>query len=297
MGDSNHGGVVLFDEFCVWYTKKVNPEREIADCTSKFKSERRVKRAASIRMRDDTPGLDKCKRFNSLEVEFMAMVKDADKMNALWDVIDFNDNGKVSLAEIDKMVVERYPVLNCKPALMRAYKQTCLKDGGDGDAWVEPKEFPMLLHNLFYFNKLFAAFSGLDADNDRRVDFDEYKEACGHLGLALDDPKKEFDDIDGNDGGVVLFDEFCKWYTRKVTPDREIADCTSKFVEDRARRKSKSLLNLPQKNGGDKLPMTPGGLSSGDSEGIGTPTVKQRRKKTQCKLENFDEWRRAESKL
>merc|ERR1712054_54415 len=68
-------------------------------------------------------------------------------------------------------------------------------------------------------------------------------------------------------------------------------------VEDRARRKSKSLLNLPQKDGGDKLPMTPGGLSSGDSEGIGTPTVKQRRKKTQCKLENFDEWRRAESKL
>ena len=28
--DANDGGVVLFDEFCVWYTKKINPEREIA---------------------------------------------------------------------------------------------------------------------------------------------------------------------------------------------------------------------------------------------------------------------------
>merc|ERR1712054_372834 len=183
--DSNHGGVVLFDEFCVWYTKKVNPEREIADCTSKFKSERRVKRAASIRMRDDMPGLDKCKRFNSLEAEFMAMVKDADKMNALWDVIDFNDNGKVSLAEIDKAVVERYPLLDHKPALMRAYKQTCLKDGGDGDAWIEPHEFPQLLTNLFYFNRLFAAFEVIDTDHDRRVDFEEFFAGLDKISMAL----------------------------------------------------------------------------------------------------------------
>ena len=39
--------------------------------------------------------------------------------------------------------------------------------------------------------------------------------------------------MDSNDGGVVLFDEFCVWYTKKVFPEREIADCTSQFVKKR----------------------------------------------------------------
>ena len=47
--------------------------------------------------------------------------------------------------------------------LMRAYKQTCLMDGGDGDAWVEPHELSQLLVNLFYFNKLYAALLILTA--------------------------------------------------------------------------------------------------------------------------------------
>merc|ERR1712054_158851 len=254
MGDSNHGGVVLFDEFCVWYTKKVNPEREIADCTSKFKSERRVKRAASIRMRDDMPGLNKWKQFNSLEAEFMAMVKDADKMNALWDVIDFNDNGKVSLAEIDKAVVERYPLLDHKPALMRAYKQTCLKDGGDGDAWIEPHEFPQLLTNLFYFNRLFAAFEVIDTDHDRRVDFEEFFAGLDKISMALsrEEAQEVFDRMDSNHGGVVLFDEFCVWYTKKVNPEREIADCTSKFKSERRVKRAASIRMRDDMSGLDK---------------------------------------------
>jgi hypothetical protein len=39
--------------------------------------------------------------------------------------------------EIDKFIVERFPVLNHKPALMRAYKRTISRDGGgDGDDYV-----------------------------------------------------------------------------------------------------------------------------------------------------------------
>jgi hypothetical protein len=45
--------------------------------------------------------------------------------------------GKVSLAEVDKFVLEQYPLLNNKPALMRAFKRTISKaGGGDGDDWV-----------------------------------------------------------------------------------------------------------------------------------------------------------------
>ena len=66
-------------------------------------------------------------------------------------------------------------------------KQTCLKDGGDGDAWVEPKEFPQLLANLFYFNKLFQCFEQVDADDDRRIDEKEFIAGLDKLGMRSSD--------------------------------------------------------------------------------------------------------------
>merc|ERR1711998_435334 len=179
--------------------------------------------------------------FDALEAEVMMVAKDPAKCEELWDLMDFNDNQIVSLAEIDKLMVERYPLLNHKPALMRAYKQTCLKDGGDGYAWVEPKEFPQLLANLFYFNKLFQCFEQVDTDDDRRIDEKEFIAGLDKLGFDLkgESAKDAFDEMDSNDGGIVLFDEFCVWYTKQVTPEREIADCTSKFVDSKKSGKKK----------------------------------------------------------
>lgn len=189
-----------------------------------------------------TPSLKRFnKKFKKVEAEFEAMAKDPARLDQFWDILDINGNNLVSLAEIDKLVVYTYPILNNKKALMRAYKQTCLKDGGDGDAWVEPKELPQLLLNLIYFNKLYAAFISIDKDFDRRLDFNEFKLGAKKLKMKLktSQARKEFATMDANGGGVVLFDEFCVWYTKKVTPEREIADCTSKFVEKRKHKKSK----------------------------------------------------------
>ena len=80
--------------------------------------------------------------------EFIAITKDPTKLRVLWARMDGNGNGNISLAEIDKLMVARYPLLNNKPALMRAYKQACLMEGGDGDAVIEPPEFPQLLVRL-----------------------------------------------------------------------------------------------------------------------------------------------------
>ena len=80
-------------------------------------------------------------------------------------------NNKVSLAEIDKMVTSDkfWQICNHKPALMRAYKYaTSRAGGGDGDAYIERKEFKALLSNLFYFNKLFLVFDAIDSGSDRR---------------------------------------------------------------------------------------------------------------------------------
>ena len=48
--------------------------------------------------------------------------------NALFDRMDCNGNGGLSLAEIDKAVLELWPQFNHKKALMRAYRvRFCVK--------------------------------------------------------------------------------------------------------------------------------------------------------------------------
>merc|ERR1712166_1474279 len=255
--DSNDGGVVLFDEYCIWYTKKVNPTREIVDSTSLFvgevrggKRKKKGKKKKKKGPKDAMPDYES-KKFDKLEKELIATAKDPVALAKLWDVMDFNDNQIVSLAEIDKLMVQSYPLLNHKPALMRAYKQTCLREGGDGDAWVEPNEFPQLLVNLFYFNKLFQCFEQVDTDDDRRLDEKEFIEGLDRLGMNLsdDEAKASFDDMDSNDGGIVLFDEFCIWFTKQVSPEREIVDSTSQFADERRGKRKKKKGNKKKKKG------------------------------------------------
>lgn len=157
-----------------------------------------------------------CNQFDTLRQEILDIISTYEGIKGLWKSLDFNGNNIVSLAEIDKFIVERFPLLNHKPALMRAYKKTTLKDG-DGDCWVEKKEFRALLSNLFYFNKLFQAFKLIDDDNDRRLDLKEFTDSCFLLGLNYSnkEAESEFNEIDQNKGGIVLFDEFCEWYTNK----------------------------------------------------------------------------------
>jgi len=231
---------------------KASPLQQIAhksqkklDSTSQFASEVRGRKKKKKKKKGNK-GKEKgprngmpdysCNDFDELEAKFVAIAKDPAELEKLWDVMDFNDNQIVSLAEIDKLVVQDYPLLNHKSALMRAYKQTCLKEGGDGDAaWVEPNEFPQLLLNIFYFNKLFQCFEQVDTDDDRRrIDEHEFIRGLGMLGMHVSDTdaKQAFDDMDSNDGGIVLFDEFCVWFTKQVSPEREIVDSTVQFASE-----------------------------------------------------------------
>jgi Ca2+-binding EF-hand superfamily protein len=157
------------------------------------------------------------KRFQEVEKEFEAIRRDQTKLAALWKEIDFNGNGKVSLAEIDKLIVAKYSVLNNKPAMQLAYRKTTLKDG-DGDAWVEKKEFRALLHNILYFTKVWDMFDDIDTGHDRRVDLGEFCSGCGRLKLnmSVTEAAEAFDEIDRNHGGQILFKELCKWVAKRA---------------------------------------------------------------------------------
>eukprot|EP00056_Hartaetosiga_gracilis_P010143 m.148755 g.148755 ORF g.148755 m.148755 type:complete len:656 (-) comp13263_c1_seq2:106-2073(-) len=174
------------------------------------------------------------KKFKKETKTINAALNDVKELKSYWKQLDFNGNNIVSLAEIDKFVGERFPALNNKPALMRAYKQTTLKDG-DKDAWVEKKEFPFLLRNLLYFNVLFDTFDDIDTDDDRRVDFKEFKQGMGVLNIELDDvdAQAEFAAMDANDGGVVLFDEFAAWAATRACPVNDNIVTTFTTADDR----------------------------------------------------------------
>ena len=159
----------------------------------------------------------------ALETEVQAITEDKKEIRKLWSCLDFNGNGIVSLAEIDKFVIERFPLLNQKPALMRAYKKTTKKDG-NGDDWVQKKEFKALLKNLFHFNRVFYVFDSIDKDDDRRIDLNEFKEGFTQLKMATDRSTEDiFAEIDRNGGGFILFNEFSSWYAKNLK-DEELFD-------------------------------------------------------------------------
>jgi Ca2+-binding EF-hand superfamily protein len=129
-------------------------------------------------------------------------------MDAQWKLCDVNNNNMTSLAELDKMVVESYPKFDNKPALMRAY-HACDRNG---NGFITKAEFKNFFGYLDYFCKLWAKFSLMDDDGDRRISFEEMKRHSQEIfGRKLSDDAAAvmFNSMDRNGGGKVLFYEFC----------------------------------------------------------------------------------------
>merc|ERR1711972_1264666 len=141
----------------------------------------------------------------ALENKIKDLCRDHAKIKSMWHTLDFNGNGIVSLAEIDKWVVENYPLLNHKPALMRCYKCT-VAQGSTHDGWVHRRDFKKFIVNVFYFNKLYWVFDEVNGD-DRRMTLPEFKEClvlC-HCSLSDAEARSEFSKCDKNGGGMILF--------------------------------------------------------------------------------------------
>lgn len=223
--DNNGGGQVLFVEFCAYVRKRVTP-----DCKPNFDKDIMSGEKCSMHFRKTlgnkaththTIQQKNLQKFDQLEATFKNTCHDKAQLRKLWSSLDFNGNNIVSLAEIDKMCVEQFPLLNHKPALMRAYKATIHGIGSNNDDWVQKKEFKILLGNLIYFNKIFWLFDHSDNDRDRRLKEKEFKWCLQMLGEKMSDQQAstEFKKVDRNGGGVVLFDEFCKYVTQKKCPE------------------------------------------------------------------------------
>ena len=133
-------------------------------------------------------------------------VPDKEKALELFDQLDGNASGKLSLAELDKGVIVLFPEFNHKKAIMAAYKAADLS----GDGFVSRSEFGYFLRFILYYNKVWQVFESVDMDGDRRITKDEFVKAADKLDLGRD-AEEVFAEMDVNGGGMVLFGELCHW--------------------------------------------------------------------------------------
>mmetsp|Transcript_55139 Transcript_55139/g.160907 ORF Transcript_55139/g.160907 Transcript_55139/m.160907 type:complete len:461 (-) Transcript_55139:83-1465(-) len=146
-----------------------------------------------------------------------------EKRSELFNSFDPNGNGYLSLAEVDKGVREVLQVdaiFNAKPAIMRAFQaaknSVPSAEDSPGEDYVQRKEFRILLQFLRHYFELWVMFETIDSENDRRINLEEFTAAVPKLndwGVSIEEGTEEsvFNQIDSNDGGQVLFVEFCNW--------------------------------------------------------------------------------------
>ncbi|CAF1013027.1 unnamed protein product [Didymodactylos carnosus] len=128
------------------------------------------------------------------------------ELKKLFKAFD-NGNGHLSLAEIDRAVTYFYPQFGTnKQAIMRAYKEA----DTSGNGFVELNEFGKIIDLLLYYDDISKVFQQLDRNKDKRISFEEFKKGHEILDIEYDDNvqlKQEFNSIDTNHGGYILFDE------------------------------------------------------------------------------------------
>ena len=113
----------------------------------------------------------------------------------------------LSLAEIDKFI-ERYPSYDNKPVLIRSMKAADV----DSDGYITRDEYGLLFQYIYQYDKYWHHFETIDKDGDRRISKDEFNALAGRVFGAID--KGMFDTIDTNQGGYILFREFCDYIVK-----------------------------------------------------------------------------------
>jgi Ca2+-binding EF-hand superfamily protein len=136
-------------------------------------------------------------------------VPDKATRKEMFEGIDVNGNGVLSLGEIQMGIERLYPEINHRPAMLRAYKAADV----NGDGFIGRREFRLFLEYLVFFSQAWMDFEAFDIDSDHRLTESEFVAGCQRLGLdySAEEAAREFQVVDQNNGGYVLFEEFCCW--------------------------------------------------------------------------------------
>ena len=155
---------------------------------------------------------------------FRKTPEEYERRNEMWNVLDVNGNGYVSLAELDKFLNESMgnpDLFDSKPVIIRAYKAARYKvktKNLHGASYIERCEFRLTLLYLRQYFEYYQAFQRVDKNFDDRISLIEFVDAQEEIEKwvgKIDDPEATFAYIDTNGGGMILFNEFCRWATKR----------------------------------------------------------------------------------
>merc|ERR1712137_1105316 len=88
---------------------------------------------------------------------------------------------------------------------------------GHKDGFIHKHEFKHFLKYCFLYDALFKVFED-SAEGDRKITLAEFQAEVPKLidGTTPEQLEKVFKVIDKNNGGVILFDEFCQYVIAEV---------------------------------------------------------------------------------
>jgi len=181
----------------------------------------------------------------------------------IFSRFDPNGNGILSLAEVDnglKQILQLAGIEDVTPAINRAFhaaREVAPPVADFSNDYVDKNEFRVLLVYLRHYIDLFELFMSMDTSGDRRMRLAEFQ---AHLPMLKtfgfkqvtaweNDPKKVFQQMDRNGGGVVLFDEFADFALRQVlsdSADDDEADRKDALETLRRGKPNLTTKNLPQ---------------------------------------------------
>ena len=141
-------------------------------------------------------------------------VPNDDEIQVLFREIDRNDDGSVSMPEVEKAIIQRKTEFDLKPTIvLRAFQKT----DTDNDGKISREEFFKFIRLISYFKNLSNVFDAMDTDRNRRLNKTEFLKASKVL--EIDNPDAVFQEMDENKGGYTVFDEFCIWMAEKRHDD------------------------------------------------------------------------------
>jgi hypothetical protein len=144
----------------------------------------------------------------------------------IYAQFDMNNNGYLSLAEIDKGirdVLELPELFDAKPVIIRAYTAARTKIASKhsyGDDYVSKAEFRYLLIYLRMYYHLWIEFDILDSSNDRRLGEAEFvagKERLAAWGISVKNPSEKFHELckEYKENTHLTFTDFCDWACKR----------------------------------------------------------------------------------
>jgi len=225
--DKDKTGIVDFGDFCMHVRRRVSPDDNPAfdeDQAADWRHCECLRRRHGDRATQSTRlGKKTTSDYNSLERRIRDLCREptARGFLRLWKRLDFDGHGAVSLPELDRWAVEFAPLLNHRPALLRAHKVAACREEG----LVQRFEFKRMLVCLFYFNKLFWLFDeSSDQGGERQLDPVEFRWCLVVSGVRTSARRAEAEfnslvAVSSAQSGHISFDEFCRHFSVKQCPE------------------------------------------------------------------------------